>query len=131
MMNRLDGFAADLPETAVVASRDQFIDRAYDLLTSRDAQEAFNLDREDAAVRDRYGRTTLGQSCLLARRLIEAGVGFVTVNDQGVGPAGLGYAPAELPVAQGAAGAAAGPGSLSALVATWKSVACWTRRWWW
>lgn len=88
MMNRLDHFAQELPATDLVASRDQFIDRAYDLLTSRDAQEAFNIEGETAAARDRYGRTTLGQSCLLARRLVEAGVGFVTVNDQGAGPLG-------------------------------------------
>jgi uncharacterized protein (DUF1501 family) len=53
---------------------------AYRLMSSRQAREAFALHREPAAVRDRYGRTRFGQSCLLARRLIEAGVRFVTVN---------------------------------------------------
>ena len=43
---------------------------------------------ESPAVRDKYGRTTFGQSCLLARRLIEAGVSFVTINDRGTGPLG-------------------------------------------
>ncbi|MGL4555755.1 MAG: DUF1501 domain-containing protein, partial [Gemmataceae bacterium] len=54
---------------------------AYDLLGSRGG-EAFDLRREPAAVRDRYGRTPVGQSLLLARRLVEADVGLVTVNWQ-------------------------------------------------
>src|SRR5205809_1835273 len=49
------------------------------LLTSPAVKQAFDLGREPAAVRDRYGRNTLGQSCLLARRLVEAGVKLVTV----------------------------------------------------
>lgn len=53
---------------------------AYRLMSSKQAREAFALEREPAAVRDRYGRTRFGQCCLLARRLIEAGVRFVTVN---------------------------------------------------
>jgi uncharacterized protein (DUF1501 family) len=53
---------------------------AYRLMSSARAREAFELDREPAALRQRYGRTRFGQSCLLARRLIEAGVRFVTVN---------------------------------------------------
>jgi hypothetical protein len=54
--------------------------QAYDLLTSPGARAAFQLNQEPAKVRDRYGRTNFGQSCLLARRLIEAGVTFVHVN---------------------------------------------------
>jgi uncharacterized protein (DUF1501 family) len=53
---------------------------AYKLMSSPLARSAFALDQEPAATRDRYGRTRFGQSCLLARRLIEAGVRFVTVN---------------------------------------------------
>ncbi len=53
---------------------------AYRLMSSARAREAFDLQREPAATRDRYGRTRFGQSCLLARRLIERGVRFVTVN---------------------------------------------------
>jgi uncharacterized protein (DUF1501 family) len=53
---------------------------ALELATAPAGREAFNLDREPASVRDRYGRHPLGQNLLLARRLIEAGVGFVTVN---------------------------------------------------
>ncbi len=54
--------------------------RAFGMMTSRDVTEAFDIGREPAAVRDRYGRHTFGQSTLLARRLIESGVTFVTVN---------------------------------------------------
>src|SRR5262249_58219721 len=53
---------------------------AYRLMSSKQARDAFALHKEPATTRDRYGRTRFGQSCLLARRLIEAGVRFVTVN---------------------------------------------------
>ena len=54
--------------------------QAYTLMSSRNAREAFDLSLEKTAVRERYGMNRFGQSCLLARRLIEAGVRFVTVN---------------------------------------------------
>lgn len=53
---------------------------AYRLMTSEKARAAFDLTQEPAKVRERYGLTRFGQCCLLARRLIEAGVRFVTVN---------------------------------------------------
>jgi uncharacterized protein (DUF1501 family) len=53
---------------------------AYRLMTSVKAREAFDLTKEPEKVRERYGMTRFGQSCLLARRLVEAGVRFVTVN---------------------------------------------------
>lgn len=53
---------------------------AYRLVTSTQAREAFDLSKEPQTVRDRYGMNRFGQCCLLARRLIEAGVRFVTVN---------------------------------------------------
>lgn len=71
---------AKLMETSDTARGiDAFYDRALTMLASPQVKEAFNLDREDPRLRDAYGRTTYGQSCLLARRLIEAGVRFVTV----------------------------------------------------
>jgi hypothetical protein len=54
--------------------------RAFELAASSQALRAFDMEREDPKVRDRYGRHPLGQNLLLARRLVEAGVGFVTVN---------------------------------------------------
>ncbi len=54
--------------------------RAMDLANGQGGREVFELDRESRSVRDRYGMHPLGQNLLLARRLVEAGVGFVTVN---------------------------------------------------
>jgi uncharacterized protein (DUF1501 family) len=53
---------------------------AFRLMTSEKAREAFDLGKEPAAVRERYGMNRFGQCCLLARRLVEAGVRFVTIN---------------------------------------------------
>jgi hypothetical protein len=55
-------------------------EKALGLVLSGRARDAFDLSREGSATRDRYGRNTFGQSCLLARRLIEAGTRFVEVN---------------------------------------------------
>lgn len=54
--------------------------RAFSLLTSPAAREVFDLSREPQKVRDAFGKTSFGQSCLLGRRLVEAGVPFVQVN---------------------------------------------------
>ncbi|MFO0821441.1 MAG: DUF1501 domain-containing protein [Pirellulales bacterium] len=54
--------------------------RAFNLLTSSQTRMAFELKHESDKLRDRYGRNTFGQSCLMARRLIEAGARFITVN---------------------------------------------------
>src|SRR5262249_22788945 len=54
--------------------------RGFELATAAGPRQAFEVNREDPRVRDRYGRNPLGQNLLLARRLVEAGVGFVTVN---------------------------------------------------
>ncbi len=55
-------------------------EQGFDLATASGPRQAFEVWREDPRVRDRYGRNPLGQNLLLARRLVEAGVGFVTVN---------------------------------------------------
>jgi Protein of unknown function (DUF1501) len=59
---------------------DNTFHQAYTLMSSQKAREAFELSREPESVRQKYGMNRFGQSCLLARRLIEAGVRFVTVN---------------------------------------------------
>jgi hypothetical protein len=59
---------------------DSNFNQAYGLMSSSSAREAFELEKESDKVRDAYGRNRFGQSCLLARRLIEAGVRYVTVN---------------------------------------------------
>jgi hypothetical protein len=67
-------------EAGRMADRDAHYQRAFDLLTSKRVATAFDIGAEPGAVRDRFGRHTFGQSALLARRLVEAGVTFVTVN---------------------------------------------------
>jgi len=59
---------------------DENFHAAFQLMTSEQARAAFDLSKEPDSVRDRYGRNRFGQSCLLARRLVEAGVRFITVN---------------------------------------------------
>jgi hypothetical protein len=59
---------------------DSTFHQAYTLMSSAKAREAFELHKEPQEVRDKYGMNRFGQSCLLARRLIEAGVRFVTIN---------------------------------------------------
>jgi uncharacterized protein (DUF1501 family) len=57
-----------------------YYQKAFELVTSPQAKEAFDISKENAKLRDEYGRHSLGQSCLMARRLVEAGVRFVTVE---------------------------------------------------
>ncbi len=67
-------------ESRTTQMHESSYERAFRLLTSRRAKEAFHLNLESDRLRDRYGRNTFGQSCLMARRLIEAGVRYCTVN---------------------------------------------------
>lgn len=67
-------------ETPVI---DRQFEQAFRLLRSKEAQSAFDLSREPETVRRRYGSRSIGQSCLLARRLVERGVSFVTVKHSG------------------------------------------------
>lgn len=63
-----------------VGDMDQYYQRAFELLTSPRVARAFDINAESPQTRDKYGRHTFGQSALLARRLVEAGTTFVTVN---------------------------------------------------
>src|SRR4029077_18561399 len=63
-----------------IQTYDEFRGRAAAMILSGEARKAFAIDEESDRLRDRYGRTTFGQSCLMARRLVESGVRFVTVN---------------------------------------------------
>jgi hypothetical protein len=80
MRDAVEGELSAFEKSPAARQLDDNFGLAYRLMSSRQAREAFALDREPAATRDRYGRTRFGQSCLLARRLIERGVRFVTVN---------------------------------------------------
>src|SRR5262249_10030921 len=62
---------------------DRFYEQGYSLVSSREAQQAFDIHRESDKLREKYGRNSFGQRCLLARRLVEAGVPFITVYDGG------------------------------------------------
>ena len=59
---------------------DENFQSAYRLMTSTQAREAFDLSKEPKAIRERYGMNRFGQCCLLARRLVESGVRFITIN---------------------------------------------------
>lgn len=67
-------------ELGASGALDEYRGRAFAMLTSRTAAAGFDLSKESDATKDAYGRTRFGQSCLLARRLVEAGVPFVQVN---------------------------------------------------
>jgi len=67
-------------ESRSTQMHDSAYERAFRLLTSPKAKQAFDLNQENEKLRDRYGRNTFGQSCLMARRMVENGVRFVTVN---------------------------------------------------
>lgn len=78
-VNTLTGKSEDLPKD--LQAIDTFSQKAHGLLTSPRAKEAFDVRREKESVREKYGQTSLGQCCLLARRLVEAGCRFVTIEN--------------------------------------------------
>jgi uncharacterized protein (DUF1501 family) len=78
-----DEFRREVDQSGMPKAIDEFEARALNLLTSPSAARAFDLEREDPRIRDRYGRNSWGQQCLLARRLVEAGVEIVTTTLDG------------------------------------------------
>ena len=81
LLRSLDRYqAAQERQLEFSLSQDKFLEQALNLATSRQAKEAFDLSQEPDKVRDAYGRNRVGQGLLLARRLIEAGVRFVTIQ---------------------------------------------------
>jgi uncharacterized protein (DUF1501 family) len=76
----VDDTVKDFEASQSAQLMDSSFSSAYRLMTSIKAREAFDLAKEPEKVRERYGMTRFGQSCLLARRLVEAGVRFVTIN---------------------------------------------------
>ena len=81
---RLDALQrnTDIQQTAF-AALDEHYEAAINMITAPETKQAFDLEKEDAKLREAYGKNRFGQSCLLSRRLIEAGVRFVTVTDGG------------------------------------------------
>jgi uncharacterized protein (DUF1501 family) len=80
LRDAVDSAVASFESSPQAKQLDENFQLAYRMMSSAKARDAFALDRETPAARDRYGRTRFGQSCLLARRLVESGVRFVTVN---------------------------------------------------
>ena len=79
LLKGLDRISRDIDGMRMVESTDRFQERAVGMLTSDRAKRAFDLSLESPMVRDRYGRHCWGQRALMARRLVEAGVSFVTL----------------------------------------------------
>jgi uncharacterized protein (DUF1501 family) len=82
LLARLDRFqqAAEARANKDAQAVGVFQQKAFDLMTSPEAKKAFDIHAEDDKVRDEYGRCNLGQSCLMARRLVQAGVRCVTID---------------------------------------------------
>jgi uncharacterized protein (DUF1501 family) len=83
MLDAVDAHFAKVEKSDAVGAMDTFYQRAYALISSQKAREAFNIDAEPAKLRDEYGRNTAGARMLMARRLVEAGVRFVSLSYAG------------------------------------------------
>jgi uncharacterized protein (DUF1501 family) len=83
LLTHFDTARRALDRNPTAAAMDRFSREAFEFVMGPTAREAFNVGRESVGLRDRYGRNHLGQSCLLARRLVEAGSTFVTVHSGG------------------------------------------------
>jgi uncharacterized protein (DUF1501 family) len=82
LLHALDSYGKALPANPLFQQSDRCEAKAYDLILG-DAGKLFDLSTEPGEIRDRYGRNTFGQSCLMARRLVEQGVPYVTINYKG------------------------------------------------
>ncbi|SPE59485.1 conserved hypothetical protein [Verrucomicrobia bacterium] len=82
LLHSLNSFGDAMKGDAQLAAAEQAETQAYDMILG-DGGKVFDLSQEKKELRDRYGRTTFGQSCLVARRLVERGVPYVTINYQG------------------------------------------------
>ncbi len=83
LLEAVDQLSARVKGNDQIATYDEFEQKAAEMVLSPKAQVAFDIAQEDAKLRDEYGRSEFGQSCLMARRLVESGVRFVTVNNGG------------------------------------------------
>ncbi len=80
LLSHFDRLHRDADRNRSMDAMDRFEKAAFEMVAGKTAREAFDISQEDAATRDKYGRHSWGQSTLLARRLTEAGVTFVTVH---------------------------------------------------
>lgn len=82
LLHRLDTLGNEVPKHPAVAAMRRCEEEAYDLILG-DGAKTFDLNQEKAELRDKYGRSTFGQACLMARRLVELGVPYITINYKG------------------------------------------------
>ncbi|HJT31409.1 MAG TPA: DUF1501 domain-containing protein, partial [Pirellulales bacterium] len=80
LRKRFDRLRRELDQRGEMHALDAFESQAWNMLTGSEARAAFDLTREDRATRERYGLNSWGQQCLMARRLVEAGVDLVTTQ---------------------------------------------------
>ena len=80
MLDVVNGYFREKEKSDSLDALDTFYDRAYSLISSQQAREAFDMAKEPDAIKDEYGRNQAGMRMLLARRLVEAGVRFVTLT---------------------------------------------------
>jgi len=80
ILDTVDSHFKYLEQSDAISSMDTFYQQAYDLISSPKARESFAIDKEPDAMRDAYGRTQAGQRLLMARRMVEAGVRYVSVT---------------------------------------------------
>ena len=80
MLNTVNDYFSTKEKSDSLDAVDSFYDRAYSLISSEKARNAFDINKEDGATRDKYGRNTAGARMLLARRLVEAGTRFVSLT---------------------------------------------------
>jgi uncharacterized protein (DUF1501 family) len=83
LQKKFDLIRRDLDNSGVMQAMDKYESQAWSLLTSVETGRAFDLNRESPRVRDRFGRNQWGQQCLMARRLVEAGVEIITTTLDG------------------------------------------------
>jgi hypothetical protein len=83
LLGELDTIRRDIDTKGDLVGLDKFYRDAMEMITSDAAVRAFDINREDPKLREQYGRNDLGQSCLLARRLVEAGVTYITIQAGG------------------------------------------------
>jgi len=82
LLEKINLLGYGLADASQMAAAEEAKERAYQLLLGQ-GREVFNLDNESKEMRDRYGRNTFGQECLVARRLVEAGVPYITISFPG------------------------------------------------
>ena len=83
LLGQVDTIRRDIDTKGDIVGLDKFYRDAFEMVTNEKALRAFDIHKEDPRLREKYGRNDLGQSCLLARRLVESGVTYVTVQAGG------------------------------------------------